>query len=123
MLFNAIGLAYDTFNYSMDDLPEGKELYYELCPNDAKIFKLYLVELEGVDTALRGEVSYYKDEKLIVKNVYWQIGKKTVKAGWKDKNTITVDDKDINIYNQTYDSRTQIELPEYSAKNRTLNNQ
>lgn len=124
MLFNAFGLAYDAFNYSMEDLPEGRELYRELCLyGDTKSeFRLYLVELEGVNTALRGEVSYFDEDKnMKTRNIYWQVGKKTVSAGWKDENTITVDDKDINIYTESYDSRTQIELPEHSAKNRVIN--
>lgn len=122
MLFNAIGMAVDAFSYDMEDLPEGKRLYYELCPNDSKSFSLYLVELEGINTALRGEVSYFdEDGKMQTRNIYWQVGKKTAIAGWKDEDTVTVDNKDININGEPYDSRTQIELPEYSAKNRTMN--
>lgn len=122
MLFNAVGMAVDAFSYDMEDLPTGKKLYYEICPNDTKIFTLYLVELEGINTALRGEVTYFNEEgELQTRNIYWQVGKKTAIAGWKDQNTVTIDNKDINIKSDSYDSRTQIELPEYSAKNRTLN--
>ena len=123
MLFNAVGMAIDAFSYDMDDLPEGKKLYYELCPNASKVFSLYLVELEGINTALRGEVAYFDEEgTLQTRNIYWQVGKKTAIAGWKDENTVTVDNKDINITGEPYDCRTQIELPEYSAKNRSMNN-
>ena len=98
MLFNAVGMAVDAFGYSMEDLPKGQKLYYELCPNDSKIFSLYLVELEGINTALRGEVTYFDDEgELQNRNIYWQVGKKTAIAGWKDENTVTIDNKDIKI--------------------------
>lgn len=122
MLFNAIGMAVDAFGYNMEDLPTGKRLYYELLPNDTKSFSLYLVELDGVNTAIRGEVSYFNEKgEMETRNIYWQVGAKTAIAGWKDENTITINGKDIKIYGEPYDSRTQIELPEHSAKNRTQN--
>lgn len=122
LLFNAIGLAVDAFSYDMEDLPEGERLYYELLPNDTKSFSLYLVELDGVNTAIRGEVSYFdENNKMVTRNIYWQVGEKTAIAGWKDENTVTVNNKDIKINGEPYDSRTQIELPEYSAKNRSMN--
>lgn len=123
MLFNAVGLAVDAFSYDMEELPEGKRLYYELLPNDTKSFSLYLVELDGVNTAIRGEVSYFdENDEMVTRNIYWQVGEKTAIAGWKDENTVTINNKDIKINGEPYDSRTQIELPEYSAKNRTINN-
>ena len=122
MLFNAIGLAVDAFSYDMEELPVGKRLYYELLPNDTKSFSLYLVELDGVNTAIRGEVSYFNENsEMVTRNIYWQVGEKTAIAGWKDENTVTINNKDIKINGEPYDSRTQIELPEHSAKNRTMN--
>lgn len=122
MLFNAIGMAVDAFGYDMEELPKGKRLYYELLPNDTKSFSLYLVEIDGVNTAIRGEVSYFNESgNMETRNIYWQVGVKTAIAGWKDENTITINDQDIKINGEPYDSRTQIELPEYSAKNRTIN--
>lgn len=122
MLFNAIGMAVDAFGYDMEELPTGERLYYELLPNDTKSFSLYLVELDGVNTAIRGEVSYFNENgEMETRNIYWQVGAKTAIAGWKDENTITINNKDIKINGEPYDSRTQIELPEHSAKNRTQN--
>ncbi|MBE6762586.1 MAG: hypothetical protein E7551_09945 [Ruminococcaceae bacterium] len=123
MLFNAVGLAVDAFSYDMEELPVGKCLYSELFPSDSKNLSLYLVELDGVNTAVRGEVSYFdENNQKVTRNVYWQVGEKTAIAGWKDENTVTINNKDIKINGEPYDSRTQIELPEYSAKNRTINN-
>ena len=123
MLFNAIGMAVDAFGYDMDDLPQGKFLYSVMSPDGKNTFSLYLVEIEDVNTAIRGEIASINDEDKIEKeNIYWQVGEKTAIAGWKDENTITINDREIKLTGEPYDSRTQIELPEHSAKNRTLNN-
>ena len=122
MLFNAIGLANSTLSYSMTDLPKGEWICCEPSPDGTKELNIYMAELEGVVTALRGEVSYLNekgDEK--TRNVYWQEGEKNVIATWKDAETVTINDKEIKIFGEPYDSRTQIILPEHSAKNRTIN--
>ncbi|MBO5232065.1 MAG: hypothetical protein J6B88_05515 [Clostridia bacterium] len=122
MLFNAIGMAVDAFGYDMDDLPQGKFLYSVMSPDGKNTFSLYLVEIEDVNTAIRGEIASINDEDKIEKeNIYWQIGAKTAIAGWKDENTITVNDQELKLDGEPYDSRTQIILPEHSAKNRTIN--
>ena len=122
MLFNAIGMAVDAFGYDMDDLPQGKFLYSVMSPDGKNTFSLYLVEIEAVNTAIRGEIASINDEDKIEKeNIYWQVGEKTAIAGWKDENTITVNDQELKLDGEPYDSRTQIILPEHSAKNRTIN--
>ncbi len=122
MLFNAIGMAVDAFGYDMDDLPQGKFLYSVMSPDGKNTFSLYLVEIEDVNTAIRGEIASINDEDKIEKeNIYWQVGAKTAIAGWKDENTITVNDQELKLDGEPYDSRTQIILPEHSAKNRTIN--
>lgn len=122
MLFNAIGMAVDAFGYDMDDLPQGKFLYSVMSPDGKNTFSLYLVEIEDVNTAIRGEIASINDEDKIEKeNIYWQVGEKTAIAGWKDENTITVNDQELKLDGEPYDSRTQIILPEHSAKNRTIN--
>ena len=123
MLFNVVFTAMDAFGNSMERLPKGSFLYSVMSPDGKNTFSLYLVEIEGVNTALRGEVASFSETEVIEKrNVYWQVGAKTAIAGWKDENTITVNDKEIKLTGEPYDSRNQIELPEHSAKNRTLNN-
>lgn len=122
MLFNAIGMVVDAFGYDMDDLPQGKFLYSVMSPDGKNTFSLYLVEIEDVNTAIRGEIASINDEDKIEKeNIYWQVGEKTAIAGWKDENTITVNDQELKLDGEPYDSRTQIILPEHSAKNRTIN--
>ena len=122
MLFNAIGMAVDAFGYDMDDLPQGKFLYSVMSPDGKNTFSLYLVEIEDVNTAIRGEIASINDEDKIEKeNIYWQVGEKTAIAAWKDENTITVNDQELKLDGEPYDSRTQIILPEHSAKNRTIN--
>jgi len=122
MLFNAIGMAIDAFSYDMDELPSGKPLYSAMSPDGKTTFRLHMVEIENVNTALRGEI-IYSDENgdLQKRNIYWQVGARNAIAGWKDETTITVAGRDIKINSETYDSRTQIVLPEHSAKNRTIN--
>ena len=123
MFFNAIGLAVDAFGYNMEDLPKGKFLYSVMSPDGKNTFSLYLVEMENVNTAIRGEVvTINESDNMEKSNIYWQVGEKTAIAGWKDETTITVNDKEIKLGGEPYDSRTQIELPEHSAKNRTINN-
>ena len=122
MLFNAIGLAVDAFGYNMEDLPRGEFLYSVMSPDGKNTFSLYLVEMENVNTAIRGEVVTINDNNQMEKrNIYWQVGEKTAIAGWKDENTITVNDQELKLDGEPYDSRTQIILPEHSAKNRTIN--
>lgn len=122
MLFNVICTSIDAFGYSMEKLPEGKFLYSVMSPDGKNTFSLYLVKIENVNTAIRGEVASIEDNEEIKKrNVYWEVGTKTAIAGWKDENTITVNDKELKVDGDTYDSRTQIELPEHSVKNRVNN--
>ena len=122
MLFNAAYMAVDAFGYDMDELPKGKFLYSVMSPDGKNTFSLYLVKMENVNTAVRGEVvSIDENAEMKKQNVYWQVGAKTAIAGWKDEATITVNDKEIKLGGEPYDSRTQIELPEHSAKNRTMN--
>lgn len=122
MLFNAVGLAVDAFSYNMEELPKGKFLYSVMSPDGKNTFSLYLVKMENVNTAIRGEVvSIDENAEMEKQNVYWQVGSKTAIAGWKDETTITVNDKEIKLGGEPYDSRTQIELPEHSAKNRRVN--
>ena len=93
-----------------------------MSPDGKNTFSLYRVEMENVNTAVRGEVvSVLEDEEIKKRNIYWQVGIKTAIAGWKDENTITVNDKEIKLSGEPYDSRTQIILPEHSAKNRVYN--
>ncbi len=122
MLFNLVFLVIDAFGYDMERLPEGKFLYSVMSPDGKNTFSLYRVEMENVNTAVRGEVvSVSEDEEITKRNIYWQVGIKTAIAGWKDENTITVNDKEIKLSGEPYDSRTQIVLPEHSAKNRAYN--
>ena len=123
MLFNAVYMSLDAFWYNMEELPTGKFLYSVMSPDGKNTFSLYLVNMEKVNTAIRGEVISIEDnEKMKKRNIYWQVGEKTAIAGWKDENTITINDREIKFTGEPYDCRTQIELPEHSAKNRTLNN-
>ena len=121
MLFNLIFLAVDAFGHNMEKLPEGKFLYSIMSPDGKNTLSLYLVNVKNVNTAIRGEVASISEDQNIEKhNIYWQVGSKTAIAGWKDENTVTINDQELKI-TETYDSRTQIELPKYSAKNRFYN--
>lgn len=122
MLFNTIGMAVDAFSYDMDELPVGEKLFSEPSPDRSKNITFYLVEIEGVNTAIRGELSYTNDKgETEIRNIYWQVGTETVQAEWVDEKMILINENEVYPDGDPYDSRTQIILPEYSAKNYIIN--
>lgn len=124
MLFNAVGMAVDAFFYDVDELPTGKLLFSEQSPEKSKTLAFYLVEIEDVNTGVRGEVSYInEDGETETRNIYWQVGAKTAEVEWKGENQVVINESEINLKGEPYDSRTQIILPEHSAKNRTMNDE
>ena len=122
ILFNAISMAVDAFSFDMDELPTGKMLSFYPSPDNSKTLTFYLVEIERTNTAIRGELLYTNENgEKETRNIYWQVGAKTVQAVWVDENIAIVNENEVYINGDPYDSRTQIILPEYSAKNRIIN--
>lgn len=123
MLFNMIGLAVDSFGYSIEDLPEGKFMFSAMSPDSKNTLRIYKVEIQNVGSAIRGEVvSFEENGDMTSKNIYWETGVDTAMAGWLDEDTVTINDHEVNLTGDPYDSRSQIELPEASAKKRMQSN-
>lgn len=113
-LFNMVGMAIDGFFYNLKDLPTGQPLYSSMSPDGKTTLKLYKVELNGVGSAIRGElITADKTE-----NVYWEVGAKSAISTWTSNNNMIINDHFVSKNGDKYDSRRQIELPEASAKSR-----
>lgn len=123
-LFNIVGMVADAFFYNVDELPTGEFLFSNKSPNGSQTLNFYLVEIENVNTGVRGELSYINEKgETQTRNIYWQVGAKTAEVEWKGENQVVINESEINITGEPYDSRTQIVLPEHSAKNRVINEQ
>ena len=82
-----------------------------------------MVEIENVNTAIRGEVvSVKEDGTMESRNVYWEVGTKNAITGWINEETVSINNREVKLSGEPFDSRKQIELPEASAKNRAMNN-
>lgn len=122
-LFNMVGLAVEAFGYDTTELPKGEFLYSVMSPDSKHTLRLYLVEIENVNTAIRGEVvSVKEDGTMESRNVYWEVGTKNAIAGWLNEETVSINNREVKLSGEPFDSRKQIELPEASAKNRAKNN-
>lgn len=122
-LFNMVGLAVEAFGYDTTELPKGEFLYSVMSPDSKHTLRLYLVEIENVNTAIRGEVvSLKEDGTMESRNVYWEVGTKNAIAGWINEETVSINNREVKLSGEPFDSRKQIELPEASAKNRAMNN-
>jgi hypothetical protein len=114
MFLNMIFLAFDGLRASMENLPKGILVHSAESSDKKMVLNMYKAELNGVGTAVRGEI-ILKDGSL--KNIYWDIGQTEVIAFWTGKNTVYINGNNINIYGTAFDSRVRIELPEASYKN------
>lgn len=119
MLFNMVGLAVDAFSFNMEKLPKGEYLYNVASPDGVSVLCIYLVDIKGIGSAIRGELNTLDDAgQRQVKNIYWETGTRTCIASFINSTTAIINEHEVNINGTPYDSRTQIELPEASAKNR-----
>ncbi len=118
-VFNMIGTSVDAFGYSMEKLPEGKPLFSVMSPDGMKTLRLYRIEIKNVGTAIRGEtVTKNEQDQLVKTNIYWETNASSAIASWKNENTVEINNNEIKLDGTPYDSRTQIALPEATAKNR-----
>ncbi len=119
MFFNMIGLAVDSFSFDMDKLPNGKYLYNVAAPDGISVLCVYLVDIKGIGSAVRCELNTLDEGgNRQVKNIYWETGVRTCNVSFINATTALINDHEVNINGTPYDSRTQIILPEASAKNR-----
>ena len=119
MLFNMVGLAIDAFSFDMEKLPTGKHLYNVASPDGVSVLCVYLVDIPNIGSAIRGELNTLDESgKRDTKNIYWETGTRTCIASFINSTTALINEHEVNINGTPYDSRTQIILPEASAKNR-----
>ncbi len=104
-LFNTAGLIYDSFFYSMRDLPQGEFLYSSMSPNGTYTLKMYRVQ-NNLGTAVRGELVRLEDGQPVYENIYWQVGTDQCIAGWINDTVVSINDISLNVQNpDTFDSR------------------
>lgn len=119
MLFNMVGLAVDAFSFDMEKLPKGRYLYNVSSPDGVSVLCIYLVDIPNIGSAIRGELNTLNDSgEREIKNIYWETGTRTCIASFLNSTTALINEHEVNINGTPYDSRTQIVLPEASAKNR-----
>ncbi len=120
-LYNMVTFAIDSFSYNLDELPPGRHTDTLPSPDGDKILDLYLIEIEDVGTGIKGVVTDNAtgDQKVIC----WKTDSRVQSVEWLNPQTVVINEQEINITGEPYDSRSQIELPEASAKSRALEQQ
>lgn len=100
VIINTFFTVRDSLYFTMDDLPEGKEIYSVASPSGNKILTVYSIE-NSIGTAVRASVKRGKNTR----NLYWQTGLCEVDSGWLDENTVIINDVEINVKKGSYDCR------------------
>ncbi len=117
-LFNMIGMAVSAFVHDMSDLPNGNFLYSVMSPSGNSTLKMYRVEVKNIGKGIRGElITTDKEGNSVAKNIYWETNAKNAIAAWVDEQEVSINGHSFNAMREVYDSRSEVELPEYSAKN------
>lgn len=123
MLFNMVGLAINSFWYDINDLPKGQHLRDIPCPDNKSVLSIYEVNVPDIGYGIRGEIANLdKNGNRQTRNIYWETGTRKYNVTFLDADTIIINDHEVHINGEPYDSRRQIELPEASAKNRLRSN-
>lgn len=118
-LFNMICFAVDGLTNKTSDLPEGEFVAEYPNYDNSAVVKIYSATLNGVCTAIRGEV--VKSSGGETKNIYWQLDESNAQVQWVGKNTVYINGNAVNINGDPYDGRSKIKLPEASLKNMMKN--
>ncbi|MBQ8550110.1 MAG: hypothetical protein IKL44_00515 [Clostridia bacterium] len=98
-VFNTVGMVFDTFFYTMEDLPKGTLRDACTSPDGTKVVNTYVVE-NPLGNAVRCEV--VEDGK--TRNFYWEIGVDSVNVTWTNNELVYINGKYYD-YRNTYDSR------------------
>lgn len=108
--FNIGWIIKDSFFDDIDVLPKGEFLYSSLSPDGEITVSLYKVNTPN-STAIRGAVvSLLEDGTKSERNIFWQLGTDNVIVGWTDNNTVSINEKLIDIStSQVYDSRNEMQ--------------
>lgn len=107
--FNIGWLIKDAFFDNIKVLPMGEFLYSSMSPDGETTISLYKVNVPG-STAIRGAVAtLLEDGTKQERNIFWQLGTDSVIVGWVNNNTVSINEKLINISTkQVYDSRNEV---------------
>ncbi len=119
-LLNLAGTIKGSLYYTLDDLPKGEFLFSSLSNDLSKTLKVYRVEIATLGKGCRAEIISTVNGKETTKNIYWHVGKDNAIVSWINNDVVLINDVEINVLTETYDSRRVITIPEVSAKNKGL---
>ncbi len=107
--FNIGWTIKDSFFDNIEVLPVGEFLYSSMSPDGETTVSLYKVNAPGT-TAIRGAVAtILSDGSKSERNIFWQLGTDSAIVGWVSNNTVSINEKLINISTgQVYDSRNEV---------------
>ncbi len=97
---------YHYFFISMSSLPEGEYINsYKNSEADCKI-NIYLCSGSATTGySIRGEVEY---KNARTKNIYWSYNEQRAEVSWIDSETVNINGRVLNIYNDVFDFRKYI---------------
>ncbi len=107
-VFNVIFVIKDNFRNDISVLPEGKFLYSSMSPDGEITVSVYRAD-SNICSAIRAEtVRIDQGGNKIKRNIFWQTESDTVIVGWMDNQTVSINEKLINVYSDDfYDSRNE----------------
>ena len=100
-----LGIFVYTFFISMESLPKGEFLTEESSPDGKYTLKAYVTN-EGATTsyAIRGEL-VFNEKKGKTQNIYWNYREDTAEISWVDDDTVTINNRTLDIPKEKYDFR------------------
>ena len=112
-VFNLVFILKDTFFDDIETLPVGEFLYSSLSPDGENTVSVYKVKMPG-GSAIRGAaVSLNENGEKTERNIFWQLGADSASVGWVRDNTVSINERIINVENgSVYDSRKDPKLSE-----------
>lgn len=101
-LFNVVCNVWDSFDFSIDELPTGTEAYAITSPTEKRTLTVYRFR-NALGDAVRAEVCEADGKP---HNVYWQTGLSSVDSVWVSDEVVRINDVTINVARGgTYDCR------------------
>jgi hypothetical protein len=111
-IFNTVGMVFDTFFYTMEDLPKGTFCDTDTSPDGTKVVNAYVIE-NPLGNAVRCEVV----EGGETRNFFWKVGAESANVQFTDNDRVYING-DYYYYKGTYDSRKINEELDQYIKNR-----
>lgn len=106
-IFAVVGYGIYWAFFDMGRLPEGEFLTEETSPDGQYTVKMYVAN-GGATTsyAVRGEL-VFNEKNGKSKNIYWNYREETAHIVWKDKDTVVINGKELDVPKDTFDFRNQ----------------